>query len=112
MASIGGPTNMRWPCDVRLRPPTIDASDSGRLAEYTRKTVVETMSYAEVGVSEQQSTEIRPAARTEGRHFEVSDEEAGQRLDNFVQKRLGDIPRSRVYRVIRKGEVRVNGHRA
>jgi 23S rRNA pseudouridine955/2504/2580 synthase len=29
-----------------------------------------------------------------------------------VHKRLGDIPRSRVYRVIRKGEVRVNGHRA
>ncbi|MDB6091631.1 MAG: Pseudouridine synthase [Gammaproteobacteria bacterium] len=70
------------------------------------------MSYAEVDVSEPQSTEIPPAARSEVRHFEVSDEEAGQRLDNFVHKRLGDIPRSRVYRVIRKGEVRVNGHRA
>jgi 23S rRNA pseudouridine955/2504/2580 synthase len=46
------------------------------------------------------------------RHFEVTDEEAGQRLDNYVHKHLGDIPRSRVYRVIRKGEVRVNGHRA
>ncbi|MGH8324851.1 MAG: RluA family pseudouridine synthase, partial [Steroidobacteraceae bacterium] len=45
-------------------------------------------------------------------HFEVSDEEAGQRLDNFVHKHLRDIPRSKVYRVIRKGEVRVNGHRA
>jgi 23S rRNA pseudouridine955/2504/2580 synthase len=66
------------------------------------------MSYAEVDVSEQQTGEIRTAVR----HFEVSDEEAGQRLDNFVHKRLGDIPRSRVYRVIRKGEVRVNGHRA
>ncbi len=45
-------------------------------------------------------------------HFEVSADEAGQRLDNFVHKRLGDVPRSKVYRVIRKGEVRVNGHRA
>jgi 23S rRNA pseudouridine955/2504/2580 synthase len=70
------------------------------------------MSYAEVDVSEQQSPEIRAAASTEVRHFEVSDDEAGQRLDNFVHKRLGDVPRSRVYRVIRKGEVRVNGHRA
>src|SRR5215469_14510086 len=50
--------------------------------------------------------------RTSVQHFEVSDEEAGQRLDNYVQKRLGEVPRSRIYRVIRKGEVRVNGRRA
>jgi 23S rRNA pseudouridine955/2504/2580 synthase len=50
--------------------------------------------------------------RTEVQHFEVSLQEAGQRLDNYVQKRLGGVPRSRVYRVIRKGEVRVNGRRA
>jgi 23S rRNA pseudouridine955/2504/2580 synthase len=50
--------------------------------------------------------------RTEVQHFEVSSEEAGQRLDNYVQKRLSGVPRSRVYRVIRKGEVRVNGRRA
>ena len=79
-----------------------------RLTEYTRKTIVETMPYIEVDVSEQQGAEIRTGVR----HFEVSEEEAGQRLDNFVHKHLGDIPRSRVYRVIRKGEVRVNGHRA
>jgi 23S rRNA pseudouridine955/2504/2580 synthase len=51
-------------------------------------------------------------SRTLVQHFEVSGEEAGQRLDNYVQKRLGDVPRSRIYRVIRKGEVRVNGKRA
>ena len=54
-----------------------------------------------------------PAAiRTAVQHFEVTQEEAGQRLDNYVQRRLGEVPRSRVYRVIRKGEVRVNGRRA
>jgi 23S rRNA pseudouridine955/2504/2580 synthase len=52
------------------------------------------------------------AIRTGVQHFEVSEDEAGQRLDNYVQKRLGSVPRSRVYRVIRKGEVRVNGKRA
>ncbi|HVW71101.1 MAG TPA: RluA family pseudouridine synthase [Steroidobacteraceae bacterium] len=57
---------------------------------------------------EQQNGEIRTGVR----YFEVSADEAGQRLDNYVHKRLGDVPRSRVYRVIRKGEVRVNGHRA
>jgi 23S rRNA pseudouridine955/2504/2580 synthase len=66
------------------------------------------MPYTEVDVSEQHGAEIRTGVR----HFEVSEEEAGQRLDNFVHKHLGDIPRSRIYRVIRKGEVRVNGHRA
>jgi 23S rRNA pseudouridine955/2504/2580 synthase len=49
--------------------------------------------------------------RSRVQHLEVSEEEAGQRLDNYVQRCLG-LPRSRVYRVIRKGEVRVNGHRA
>ena len=53
-----------------------------------------------------------PGIRTEVQHFDVSEDEAGQRLDNYVQKRLGSVPRSRVYRVIRKGEVRVNGKRA
>jgi 23S rRNA pseudouridine955/2504/2580 synthase len=84
----------------------------GRQTEYTRKTIVETMPYTEVDVSEQQKDDSRGQIRTGVRHFEVSEEEAGQRLDNFVHKRLGDIPRSRVYRVIRKGEVRVNGHRS
>jgi 23S rRNA pseudouridine955/2504/2580 synthase len=46
------------------------------------------------------------------RLLEVTEEQAGQRLDNFVHRLLGDLPRSRIYRVIRKGEVRVNGHRA
>jgi 23S rRNA pseudouridine955/2504/2580 synthase len=50
--------------------------------------------------------------RTPVQHFEVSEAEAGQRLDNYVQRRLSGLPRSRVYRVIRKGEVRVNGRRA
>lgn len=65
------------------------------------------MSYVEVDVSAQQTGEPRQGVR----HLEVSESEAGQRLDNFLHKLLGDLPRSRLYRVIRKGEVRVNGHR-
>jgi 23S rRNA pseudouridine955/2504/2580 synthase len=45
-------------------------------------------------------------------HLEVAAEEAGQRLDNYLHRRLAGVPRSRIYRVIRKGEVRVNGRRA
>ena len=37
---------------------------------------------------------------------------AGQRLDNFLIARLKGVPRSRIYRMMRGGEVRVNGGRA
>jgi len=50
--------------------------------------------------------------RTGVQVLEVSPDEAGQRLDKYLQRRLGGLPRSRLYRVIRKGEVRVNGRRA
>ncbi len=43
---------------------------------------------------------------------EVTQDEAGRRLDNFLATVFGGVPRSLVYRVIRSGEVRVNGRRA
>jgi len=49
---------------------------------------------------------------TSVQHLEVAPDEAGQRLDNFVHRRFAGLPRSRLYRLIRKGEVRVNGRRA
>ncbi len=39
---------------------------------------------------------------------DVSEEYAGQRIDNFLLARLKGIPKSYVYRILRKGEVRVN----
>ncbi len=59
-------------------------------------------------MEEQDIPQVRPAVQ----HFEVTEDEAGQRLDNYIHKRLGGLPRSRVFRIIRKGEVRVNGKRA
>lgn len=41
----------------------------------------------------------------------VGDDLAGQRLDNFLLRELKGVPKSWVYRVIRKGEVRVNKKR-
>lgn len=47
-------------------------------------------------------------------HFEtvtfhtVDDEYEGQRLDNFLIRLLKGVPKSRIYRLLRKGEVRVN----
>ena len=42
---------------------------------------------------------------------EVSPEEEGGRLDNYLIRVLRGVPKSMVYRIIRKGEVRVNGSR-
>jgi len=41
----------------------------------------------------------------------VTEEEAGQRIDNFLMRHFKTVPRSRVYRLLRKGEVRVNRKR-
>jgi 23S rRNA pseudouridine955/2504/2580 synthase len=41
----------------------------------------------------------------------ITDEEAGQRIDNFLMRHFKSVPRSRVYRLLRKGEVRVNKKR-
>jgi 23S rRNA pseudouridine955/2504/2580 synthase len=41
----------------------------------------------------------------------ISSEEAGQRIDNFLMRHFKTVPRSRVYRLLRKGEVRVNRKR-
>jgi len=38
----------------------------------------------------------------------VDDNAAGQRLDNFLVRELKGVPRTRLYRALRKGEVRVN----
>lgn len=40
--------------------------------------------------------------------FTISDDEGGQRIDNFLLTKLKGVPKSLVYRIVRKGEVRVN----
>lgn len=39
---------------------------------------------------------------------EISEDEAGQRIDNYLVNQLKGVPKSLIYRIIRKGEVRVN----
>lgn len=42
----------------------------------------------------------------------IGPETAGQRLDNFLFRHLKGVPKSRIYRMLREGEVRVSGRRA
>ncbi|MFA0252625.1 S4 domain-containing protein, partial [Vibrio sp. 10N.261.45.A4] len=42
---------------------------------------------------------------------DIDSDMAGQRIDNFLRNQLKAIPKSMVYRIVRKGEVRVNKKR-
>lgn len=44
-------------------------------------------------------------------YFTVTKDASGQRLDNFLTSRLKGLPKSRLYRIIRKGELRINKKR-
>jgi len=51
-------------------------------------------------------------ARQSGvRKLRIDGEQAGQRIDNFLRRELPGLPKGRLYRILRKGEVRVNGGR-
>src|SRR5581483_12155045 len=89
----------------RRRPLTVRL---GRRAQYTHWTTVKTTSYDNADVSTQQPE----SSRTGVQHIDVDAERAGQRLDNFLMRVLENVPRSRIYRLVRRGEVRVNGRRA
>lgn len=52
------------------------------------------------------------AARPAVQWLTIDEDNDDQRLDNFLMARLRGVPRSTVYRIIRKGEVRVNRGRA
>ncbi|CAM3482957.1 23S rRNA pseudouridine(955/2504/2580) synthase [Rouxiella silvae] len=41
----------------------------------------------------------------------ITEDEAGQRIDNFLRTFLKGVPKSMIYRILRKGEVRVNKKR-
>lgn len=45
------------------------------------------------------------------REVEIGPDHSGQRLDNFLMRELGNVPRALVYRLIRTGQVRINGGR-
>lgn len=53
-----------------------------------------------------------PVPSVGARSVRVPDDRAGQRLDNFLLGQLKGAPRSLIYKLVRSGQVRVNGGRA
>lgn len=62
--------------------------------------------------SGEQSVSVTTETVSAVRYVEVGAGEVGQRLDNFLMRVLKRVPKSHIYRLLRKGEVRVNGKRA
>lgn len=55
---------------------------------------------------------VEPGQRQAGvRKVRVGPDRAGQRIDNFLRGELPGVPKGRLYRLLRRGEVRVNGGR-
>jgi len=59
--------------------------------------------------SELSGTENEVTTRV--RKERIDGESAGQRIDNYLTRMLPGVPRGRIYRLLRRGEVRVNGGR-
>ena len=65
--------------------------------------------------------EILPKNKTEKKNSSFSKkrtykviidiDQAGRRVDNYLRGELPSVPKSRIYRMLRKGEVRINGGR-
>ena len=55
--------------------------------------------------------ERSPPQKQKVRFVTITDAHEGQRVDNFLLRELKGVPKSRVYRILRKGEVRVNKSR-
>lgn len=49
--------------------------------------------------------------KTKVKFVDIDADMAGQRIDNFLKNQLKNVPKSLIYRIIRKGEVRVNKKR-
>lgn len=60
----------------------------------------------------QESAPRRGTAASGVRYVVAGEGDDGQRLDNFLGRQLKGVPRTHVYRLLRKGEVRVNSKRA
>ncbi len=52
-----------------------------------------------------------PPASAKVQYVDINEDHAGQRIDNFLITFLKGVPKSLIYRLLRKGEVRVNKKR-
>ncbi len=64
-------------------------------------------SWQDAGIIYAMNSEEKPLT-PKVQQLEITEENSDQRLDNFLISLLKGVPKSRIYRIVRKGEVRVN----
>ena len=64
--------------------------------------------YDAVMVTETFTDKTETKTKSQVRFIEIAAEQHGQRIDNFLLRTLKGVPKSKVYNILRKGEVRVN----
>jgi 23S rRNA pseudouridine955/2504/2580 synthase len=74
------------------------------LARVSARVSASTVAPATAGVGDR-------ADAAQVRHLRVSAAYSGQRVDNFLIRELKGVPKTHIYRIVRSGEVRVNGGR-
>jgi 23S rRNA pseudouridine955/2504/2580 synthase len=82
------------------------------LGQRVRKVRDSAPASAETGVAAATSTVATAPAADRVAQLAIGEEDAGQRLDNFLFRHAKGVPKSHVYRIVRSGEVRINGKRA
>ncbi|TPH16226.1 23S rRNA pseudouridine(955/2504/2580) synthase RluC [Litorilituus lipolyticus] len=61
--------------------------------------------------TEVKTTSNQQEEKPKVRFFDIDHDDAGQRIDNFLLRTLKGVPKSHLYRLMRKGEIRVNKKR-
>lgn len=54
---------------------------------------------------------MNDTSKPQVRFYTIDSDEAGQRIDNYLLKTLKGVPKSMIYRLLRKGEIRANKKR-
>ncbi len=87
---------------------TVRAESHRNAAPTIRPVLVESRPNPAAAAERSSAARAQPPAV---RHAKVDAAHGGQRIDNFLIRVLKGVPRSHVYRLIRDGQVRVNGAR-
>ncbi len=62
--------------------------------------------------NDQKAERAALAATDRAAVYDISEDEAGMRLDRWLRRRFPDLPQTHLMKIVRKGEVRVSGRRA
>ena len=92
------------------RPPSASLAAIGAWIGRTGRQARRPPEFMTKAFEKQDVTEM--TEKTAVTHAVVGEDHAGSRLDRFLTRQYPGLPRTRLYRIVRKGEVRVNGKRA